>query len=113
MNGAFRAVPRGGFAGGEAESQNSFTQVLFVFARMLLRYVLPSRILESLGSGYMWGAVLSVASVRIQDEGGAVFAGGLDRLAEVGALVATRRWRRVFPFLQMVTPTATLDAGPP
>ena len=42
---------------------------------------------ESFGSGFMWGAALSVASVGIEDEDGTVFAADLDRLAGVGALV--------------------------
>ena len=42
------------------------------------------------------GAVLSVASVGIEDEDGTVFAGDLDRLAGVGALVEqVGTWLRV------------------
>ena len=47
------------------------------------------------GSGFS-GAVRSVASVGIEDEDGTVFAGDLDRLARVGALVEqVGAWLRI------------------
>ena len=47
------------------------------------------------GSGFS-GAVLSVASVGIEDEDGTVFAGDLDRLAGFGALVEqVETWLRI------------------
>ncbi len=50
---------------------------------MMTRSALPSILLTAVFSG----AVLSVASVGVEDEDGTVFAGYLDRLAGVGALV--------------------------
>ena len=48
------------------------------------------------GSGFFTGAVLYMASVRIEDEDGTVLAGDLDRLAGVGALVEqVAAWVRI------------------
>ena len=50
---------------------------------MMIRSALPSIFSAAIFSG----AAVSVGSVGIEDEDGAVFAGDLDRLAGVGALV--------------------------
>ena len=57
---------------------------------------------SALPSGLFWqrflsGAVMSVASIAVEDEDGAVFAGDLDRLAGFGALV-----EQVEPLLRIV-----------
>ena len=47
----------------------------------------PLRFAKDFSAAVFSGAVLSVASVGVEDEDGTVFAGDLDRLAGVGALV--------------------------
>ena len=59
---------------------------------MIIRSAVPSIFRQRFFSG----AVLSVASVGIEDEDGAVFAGYLDRLAGGGALVEeVETWLRI------------------
>ncbi len=63
-----------------------------LFASMAVRTALPSIFRQRFFSG----AVLSVASVGIEDEDGTVFAGDLDRLAGFGALVEqVETWLRI------------------
>ena len=64
-----------------------------LFARMMTRSALPSIFSAAVFSG----AALSVLSVEIEDEYGAVFAADLYRLAGVGALVEQVEAR--FPFV--------------
>ena len=59
---------------------------------MIIRFALPC----IFSAAFFSGAVLSVASVGIEDENGTVFAADLDRLAGFGALVEqVAAWLRI------------------
>ena len=72
----FRCCSESRISGVEARLwRDSYAQALF--ASMMTRSALPSIFLAAVFSG----AALSVASVRIEDEDGTVFAADLDRAA--------------------------------
>jgi len=79
--GSFRRGREGNFRGNFG--RNEINALIELFRSMAIRSALPSRFF---GSGFFWCA-LSMASVRIEDEDGTVFAADLDRLAGAGALV--------------------------